>query len=101
MKKADHPFQTSSFYPTLIVIIFMAFFLLGVFIPIQTDEIDLSIASYRVVYDHFQLSTLLPQCYLPGKAFTPLPLIWYPAFLIYHYIFMQVDGLLWIRLVGM
>lgn len=75
--------------------------LLGLFMPLHTDEINWSIPNHRAIADKLHVTTLLPQCQAADNFAKPLPLSWYPYALANDLIFMHVGGPLWIRLVGM
>lgn len=86
---------------TLWSFLLLLLLVLGFFMPLQTDEIAWSYANQRGIIDHFSVITLLPQCQAADSFAKPLPLSWYPYAFLNHLVFMQVDSLIWIRLVGM
>jgi hypothetical protein len=88
------------------VIFALALFLLGItlllgfYLPLHVDEIDWSYSNHRAIQDHFSVITLIPQCQVPESYAKSLPFTWYPYAFINHMLFMQFDGLVWLRIVG-
>lgn len=74
---------------------------LGLFMPLQTDEIAWSYSNNRALIDHFEVTTWYAQCQDAGTFAKPLPLSWYPHAIVNHILFMLVENPLWIRIVSM
>ncbi|HCR85800.1 MAG TPA: hypothetical protein DIV86_03895 [Alphaproteobacteria bacterium] len=89
--------------PTYIWVALTCIFLsiiLGLSLPIQTDEITWDIPNHSAIKDGYKLTTLLPQCHLPSRITEELPVLWYPFAWFNHIIFMQIEHHLWLRIVA-
>lgn len=89
--------------PAVLLLVFgyLAIFALCIFIPLQTDEVNWQFVNHRAVVDHFKMMTLFPQCELPQTFLKDVPISWYPYVLVNYLVHMQVEGLLWIRIIGL
>ena len=71
--------------------------LLGMFLPLYTDELATKIMQSRFFAEHGRLLTLFPQC--ESGFISDTPYSWYPAAVIYSFIYSQLEPL-GIRIAG-
>jgi len=97
MKFKFSPFHILSL---ILILLYAAIIFIGIYVPLQTDEIAWQYVNSRAITDHFQLITLLPQCQPAASFAKKLPLLWYPHAWVNHFIFMYIDDPLWIKITG-
>jgi hypothetical protein len=100
MKKYSFFSKEYSITKCLFIALYALIILIGIYLPIQTDEISWSIPNHRGIIDNFKITTLFPQCLTPNSYTKDLPILWYPYAFINNLLFMQIESHLWIRIVG-
>lgn len=75
----------------VVVMLLLATFLLGIFVPLYTDEVATKIVQARFFAEGGKIVTLFPQC---GASFVvDTPLTWYPAAIIYAFLYAGLEPL--------
>ena len=75
----------------VVILLFLASLLLGIFVPLYTDEVATKILQARLFAEGGKIVTLFPQC---GASFVvDTPLSWYPAAMIYAFLYSGLEPL--------
>lgn len=75
----------------VVILLFLASLLLGIFVPLYTDEVATKILQARFFAEGGKIVTLFPQC---GASFiVDTPLTWYPAAMIYAFLYAGLEPL--------
>ena len=75
----------------VVIMLLLASFLLGIFVPLYTDEVATKIVQARFFAEGGKIVTLFPQC---GASFiVDTPLTWYPAAMIYAFLYAGLEPL--------
>lgn len=100
MKKYSFFSKEYSIIKCLFIALYAVILLIGIYLPIQTDEITWGIINHRAIADDFNLISLMPQC-LDFQSFSkPAPYLLYPYYFVNHYLFFQFENPIWIRIIG-
>ena len=96
------PLSAKLFYGlcALVIATYATVVCIGLFMPLQTDEVGWLFLNHRALIDNYQVITLHPQC---GKDVfaLPLPWVWYLPAYFNNLTYAQMDNPLWIRVGGM